>query len=169
MIILESQRVASVVHEHEELHSPNNSNTDECPICLETIHIANSDSMTFLPYCGDGLCESCNKANTCQGDGRMTSCPLCLACPWPESEECNRLIEQHAERGRSWAQCQVATWYLNGSNGWPIDKREALKWFEGAAEKRFSPALCDLSIMHRNGLDGIVTQSDSRAMSLMKE
>ena len=63
----------------------------------------------------------------------------------------------------------MATWYLNGSNGWPIDKREALKWFEGAAEKRFSPALCDLSIMHRNGLDGIVTQSDSRAMILVKE
>ena len=65
----------------------------------------------------------------------------------------------------------MGLWYLNGSDGCPVDKRKALKWFELAAEKRYPPALYFLADIHMDmeGLDDMGSQSDSRAMSLMKE
>ena len=164
-LILESQRVALVVREHEELYPPI---TEECPICLEDIRITALDSMVVFTCCGNGYCMKCRQASRCQGVNRMASCPLCRA-EWPSEEESISLIKQRADDGRSWAQTQVGVWYFNGSDGFPVDRREALKWFELAADSRHTPALYLLSYIYMEGLDGIVRQSDSTAMSLMKD
>ena len=98
----------------------------------------------------------------------MTLCPLCRA-ECPREEESKILIKQRAADGRSWAQTQVGLWHLNGSGGLPVDKWEALQWLELAAEKCYPRALYLLGEMYMEGLDDIIGQSDSRAMSLMKE
>jgi len=99
----------------------------------------------------------------------MTSCPLCRADFPTDAEANNSMIRHSAENGRSWAQITVGTWYWNGSDGCPVDKREALKWVELAAEQHHPRALGMLAGMYKDGVYGIVTQSESRAMSLRKE
>ena len=97
-LILESQRVAAVICEHEELHPPI---TEEYLICLEAIRITDVDSMVYFSCCGNGYCGECNQAAMCQGVARMTLCPLCWA-EWPIDEETNNsMIKQHAEDRRS--------------------------------------------------------------------
>ena len=81
---LELQRIAKVKIEHEELHPPN---TEECPICLETINICNLRSMVYFPCCGNGYCKSCDneyyKTETILGQEfeyrDIEVCPLCRA------------------------------------------------------------------------------------------
>ena len=131
-LIIESQRVALVVCEHEELHPPI---TEECPICLEAIRIKKMDTMVFFLCCGNGCYKDCDQASRCQGVDRMKTFTLCRA-EWPHDIETNKnLFKQRAENGRSWAQTQVDLYHLNGEGGCPVNKREPLKWSELVAEK----------------------------------
>ena len=56
-------------------------------------------------------------------------------------EENKSMVKQRADDGPSWAQAHVGEWYWNGSNDFPVDKREALKWFELASEKTSSACI----------------------------
>ena len=60
-------------------------------------------------------------------------------------------------------------WYLNGNDDFPVDKMEALKWFELAVEQSYHRALFHLSGIYREEFGDIVRPSKSRAMTLMKE
>lgn len=58
-LLLESERIASVVREHKELHPPY---TEECPICLEDTPFRSEHSMAWFLCCGNSLCANCLKA-----------------------------------------------------------------------------------------------------------
>ena len=131
-MILEKDRVASVVCQHEELHPPK---TERCPICLEEIHVANPP-MAWIWYacCGNGCCSTCDRDS-------ITSCPLCRAM-FPRTEQANNaLMIQGAKDGRSWAHANLGRWYRDGANGLEMNKREGLKWLELAAAQGDAIAL----------------------------
>ena len=102
-LTLETQRRASVVREHKELHPPI---TEECPICLEDIDISFQQSMSYFSCCGNGCCKKCADYSRSQGVNRMLKCPLCRADfhHFDEVEKLMNLVMQRAKDGRSWAQ-----------------------------------------------------------------
>lgn len=53
---LELERIKLVQSEHNELHPP--TNTEECPICLESIQMGNADALIYFPCCGNGYCQN---------------------------------------------------------------------------------------------------------------
>lgn len=59
-----------------------------------------------------------------------------------------------AKNGNVDAQYNVAMNFLNGLDGFPMDEREAKKWFEVAAEKGDAPAQNGLGIMYLRGMGG---------------
>ena len=165
-LIMEKQRIDSVVREHEAIHPPN---TEECPICLETIKITSPTSMTYFGCCGNGCCNKCWEVT--QGDegvDRMPTCPLCRADFPRTDEEGAHLIEQRANAGRSWAQAELGLCYLEGNGGYP-DLVEALKWLQLAAGQRNPYALYILAEIHIEGMGDLIERSDTKARILMKE
>ena len=77
--------------------------------------------------------------------------------------------QRRAKDGRSWAQAKMGLSYLDGDNGFPVDKTEAFKWFELAAEQRHPFALHHLAEIYYEGLGDIVEQSYSKVRVMMKE
>ena len=63
IVRVEKERVESVVREHEELHAPY---TEDCPICLDAIHISCAKSMLQLFCCGYGVCPGCVEKSQCK-------------------------------------------------------------------------------------------------------
>mmetsp|Transcript_18285 Transcript_18285/g.33123 ORF Transcript_18285/g.33123 Transcript_18285/m.33123 type:complete len:258 (+) Transcript_18285:268-1041(+) len=167
-LTLETQRRASVVCEHKELHPPT---TEECPICLEDINISFPQSMSYFICCGNGCCTKCADYSRSQGVDRMPKCPLCRAdFPNPgEVEKVTNLVMQRAKDGRSWAQFQLGENFLYGRHGSAVDNIEALKWIELAAEQRNPTALCKLGDIHYYGLGDIIEPSYTKARVVMKE
>ena len=54
-LLLESERVAAVVRLQDKLHPPQNS--EDCPICLETIKHVNSTTLVRFYCCGGWICR----------------------------------------------------------------------------------------------------------------
>eukprot|EP00571_Detonula_confervacea_P006298 CAMPEP_0172319826 /NCGR_PEP_ID=MMETSP1058-20130122/38809_1 /TAXON_ID=83371 /ORGANISM="Detonula confervacea, Strain CCMP 353" /LENGTH=397 /DNA_ID=CAMNT_0013034957 /DNA_START=41 /DNA_END=1231 /DNA_ORIENTATION=+ len=166
-LLLESQRVDSVVRGHEELHPPV---TDECPICLETIRIASVvDSWSYFLCCGNGMCRDCHKVAAAapeNEDERISlndSCPLCRATLPDQDEGSINFIKKHADNGRAWAQCWIGKVHMDGLEGFTVDIKEGLKWLELAAEQHDPQALYQLGEHHG------IAQSFSRAKPYFQE
>lgn len=56
-----------------------------------------------------------------------------------------------AELGSAEAQNEIATYYLQGTNGFPKDEKKALELLESAAKKDYAPAQHNTSLCYYNG------------------
>mmetsp|Transcript_41388 Transcript_41388/g.74617 ORF Transcript_41388/g.74617 Transcript_41388/m.74617 type:complete len:218 (-) Transcript_41388:215-868(-) len=102
----------------------------------------------------------------------MLDCPLCRAT-FPHRNELQKvahLLEMRAKEGKSWAQVEIGLNHFEGRFGLPVDKIEAFKWFELAAEQRHPVALCKLADYYIKGLGGDASIAcDSKSRALMKD
>ena len=157
-LLVDANRIDSVVREHENLHPPI---TEECPICLDEVNLPFGSSMAWFACCGNGMCRDCHE----RSGGRMEKCPLCRA-DFPESDdEKVALVKKAAEIGHSWAQSEMGNSFYNGTGGFPLDKREAFRWYKLAAEQNHLGAMARLALFYREG--EVVEQSVSKAVDLM--
>ena len=114
-IMLEIQRRKTLVREHEAIHPPN---SEECPICLETIKLTGQISMIRFACCGNAYCSKCQSIvrhpENCGKIKCWRSCPLCRA-PFlyaSETEKKKARLLDRARDGRSWAQWEIGRRYL---------------------------------------------------------
>lgn len=165
-LILETQRRVTAVREHEELHPPI---TEECPICIETISIANASSFVHFICCGIGMCPKCVEVIN-RDSSVLPKCPLCRAEFTNGEEEALSLSKQRAKDGRSWAQNEMGRRYRDGADGFRVNRREALKWLELAAKQRNPVALHEIYQIRYEGMgNNISGESLEKAMALLKE
>lgn len=162
-LMMETERIADVVREHEELHPP--TNMVECSLCNESIRYTGQGEMEYYPCCGEGCCESCYESSLTVR--KPCVCPICRVKFSKQKYE--KKMRKRANEGHSWFQFAVARRYLTGEDGYPLDKKEALKWLELAAANRHPRAMCNLANMYRTGVDGVVEMSEPKATALMKE
>eukprot|EP00985_Skeletonema_marinoi_P030265 scaffold31306_cov139-Skeletonema_marinoi.AAC.1 len=60
-----------------------------------------------------------------------------------DSKEIGAMLLKHANKGRAWAQAYVGIWYLNGMNGFALDKEKGLQFIKQAADQRYTGGLFD--------------------------
>ena len=110
---------------------------------------------------------------------KMKKCPMCRGNLLASESECIRLTRKCADAGRAWAQTQIGIYYLEGSScehgtvvsSYKVDKKEALRWFQLAADQKFPDAIRNIAQM-QYGLVGVVKgveQSHTKARALMKK
>lgn len=172
---LEANRRENLVATHKDLHPPN---TEECPICLESIPIASNKCVQYFVCCGNICCFKCIQASVAGGKMEIPKCPSCRANLFIPSKESIRLTKQCADNGRSWAQTQIGIYYLEGSScehgnavPYQVDKKEALRWFKLAAEQRDPDAIRIIAQLHA-GVYGVVEEVEKcqmKARSFMKD
>jgi hypothetical protein len=63
----------------------------------------------------------------------------------------NRLLREDAEKGNAQDQVYVAMWYLTGTQGYPKDPAEAVKWLRKAADQGNAEAENQLAILYNTG------------------
>ena len=160
-IIIEKQRVKSIARKHAEECSPY---TSDCPICLETINIVSYNSMASAPCCGGEICYECWEVNGCK---KLKCCPYCRGNS--NSDDNPRLGKLRAEKGNPIYQLYLGKCHLFGNDGYPIDVKKGLEWINLAVEQRHPMALYYLGIIHRDGVDQFVPQSDTKAIHFLKE
>jgi len=51
-------------------------------------------------------------------------------------KEIGSMLLKHANKGRTWAQVHVGNKYVNGVNGFDLDKEKGLKLIEESADQR---------------------------------
>lgn len=79
------------------------------------------------------------------------------------------MVVERAADGRAWAQHMLGGWYKDASYGFAWKPKQALKWYELAAEQHFPDALYTLGILHYNGEVCMVKKSPAKAFAYFKE
>eukprot|EP00984_Skeletonema_dohrnii_P033978 scaffold32411_cov78-Skeletonema_dohrnii-CCMP3373.AAC.1 len=64
-LLIESKRIAAAVRLQDELHPPQNS--EDCPICFETIKHVYSKTISRLYCCGGWVCDKCRNERNSTG------------------------------------------------------------------------------------------------------
>lgn len=172
---LELERIKIVQSEHNELHPP--TNTEECPICLESIQMGNADALIYFPCCGNGYCKKCDEDNykdvskTGEYRGKdprkIATCPMCRTKLTHTDAEQNKQIEKLAKKGLAWAQNSMGKFYYRGIHGKNENSGMAFKWFKLASDQGYPPSMSWLGDMYKRG-DG-VAKNLSKAKSLWVE
>ena len=105
-LILENARIADVIREHEELHPPDKF---DCPICLETISMADDLDNDPIVYqcCGGANCSKCGNLGA-----KCSSCPLCRAELLKGPKASMNEFVKSADSGKAWAQSRLGHAYL---------------------------------------------------------
>ena len=160
-MIIEKLRVKSIAHEHAEEYSPY---TSDCPICLETINIVSYNSMASAPCCGGEICYECWEID---GYKKLKCCPFCRGNS--TSDDNPRLGKLRAEKGNPMYQVYLGRSYLFGNDGYPVNVMKGLEWINLAVEQRHPVALYNMGVLHRDGFDQYVPQSDTKAIHFLKE
>ena len=175
--VFEVNRRETFVSKHKIQHPPN---TEECFVCHESIPITSNKCVQYLVCCGNICCYKCIQASVTSSGEKviMTKCPLCRSNLFIETEETVRLIKLCADKGKAWAQAQMGIYYLEGSScehgdavPYQVDKKEALKWLNLAADQRDPDAIRIIAQLYYGmygAVDGIV-QCVVKARSIMKE
>ena len=167
-LLIESKRVAAAVRLQDELHPPENS--EDCPICLETIKHVNCMTITRFYCCGGLVCKQCsNERNKDKeeglGDKFCGKCPLCRE-ELLSASKIGNIISKHANKGRAWAQFDVGTCYLRGMNGFALDKDKGLQLIEESADQRDPDGLLQLALLYKGGA---LEWDESKYMYYLKE
>ncbi len=173
--IAEKMRMEKLVEEHREIHP---LNTEVCPVCLEDVPITSLYSVQYFGCCGNFMCYQCLENSVAGGQIRMKNCPCCREEVLIELETVVRQVEKQAKRGRAYAQTQLGIYYLDGSTcdhgeavHHQVDIKEALKWFNLAAEQKQPDAIRIIAQLH-GGVHGDVKEVEQcqiKARALMKE
>ena len=155
-ILLESKRVAAAVRLQDELHPPLNS--EDCPICLETIKYVNSETVSRFNCCGCIVCKQCTKARiaTCKKEGSdemlRNKCPLCRENLFRKDDysykKIGKKVLEHSNRGCAWALTKVGKWHLNEVGkkfGFSFNKEKGLQLLKQAVDQRNSDALMEMA------------------------
>eukprot|EP00984_Skeletonema_dohrnii_P028064 scaffold17881_cov148-Skeletonema_dohrnii-CCMP3373.AAC.8 len=151
-LLIESKRVADVVRLQDELHPPLDS--EDCPICLETVKHVNSKTTIRFYCCGGFTCTKCSDERmakyTAEGFDEMYrgKCPLCREKMPIEGDykEIGSMLLKHANKGKAWAQMHVGNKYFNGRNGYDLDRERGLKLIEESADQRDPDGLLHLAL-----------------------
>ena len=168
-LAVEEKRVEDVVRTHKELHPPQ---IFECPVCLEEVENTEHHTKVYFYCCGQGTCFSCCLKNKDSRGGLFNGkCPLCRGDIVTEATTRYKRIKKWAEKGYSWAQMKMATYYLTGCQeaNIPIDERKHVKWLKLSCENE-SPdldAICSLAKRYEDGKT--VEKSKEKAIALMKK
>mmetsp|Transcript_18797 Transcript_18797/g.32053 ORF Transcript_18797/g.32053 Transcript_18797/m.32053 type:complete len:189 (+) Transcript_18797:436-1002(+) len=141
-LLLESERIAAAVRLQDELHPPLNS--EDCPICLETIKHVNRMTIKRLFCCGGWICKQCGFERIKDEEEGLADkfrgkCPLCRESI-PDANDHKKIMtltSNHANKGRAWAQANVGTWYLRGMHDFALDKEKGLQFIKQAADQRY--------------------------------
>ena len=160
-LILEKQRVESVVREHAEMHSPY---TLDCPICLETVSFTSYNSWVVFPCCGGGMCFGCREIKEMQ---TLKCCPLCRGNS--STDDNIRLSKLRAEKGHPQFQVGAGQNYLYGKDGYPVDVEKGLKMINLAVEQRHPLGFYIMGLIYRDGFGQFVPQSTTKALHFLKE
>ena len=175
-LTVERMRAENLAHIHRELHP---LNKEVCPICLHDIPITCVKTVQYFSCCGNFICLQCLQSSVAGGRVRMKKCPCCreeITCEMPEKAV--RQVEEHAKRGRPWAQTTMGIYFLEGSScehGNAVyhkyDVKEALKWLKLAAEQKQPDAIRIIAQLHCGVYGEVkeVEQCEIKAKALMKE
>jgi len=171
-LLLESKRVAAAVRLQDELHPPQNS--EDCPICLETIKHVNCMAIIRLFCCGGWICKQCSNERNAKykaekiDDMFRGKCPLCRERMPIEGDhkKIGTMILKHANKGRAWAQMKLGSWYLIGMHGFALDKEKGLQLIEESADQRYPDALLKLALVYKGGA---LEWDESKYMYYLKE
>eukprot|EP00984_Skeletonema_dohrnii_P021943 scaffold11070_cov164-Skeletonema_dohrnii-CCMP3373.AAC.2 len=171
-LLLESKRVAAVVRLQDELRPPLDS--EDCPICLETIKHVNATKIRRFYCCGGFTCKQCCDEHeakySAEGFDEMYrgKCPLCRAKIPREgdSKEIGTKLLKHANKGRAWAQMKLGSWYSTGTNGFALDRQKGLQLLEQAADQRYPDALFMMALAYSGE---ILERDESKYMYYLKE
>ena len=131
------------------------------------------------------MCHDCEKASVKVKGGKimsmaMSACPFCRNDPIWDVKELVSHVEDYTLKGRSWAQAQLGTYYLEGSScehgdavtvTHKVDMKKALKFLKLAAEQRQPDAICIIAKFYAGIYDEVegIEQCQSLARSMMKE
>ena len=169
--------MAAAVRLQDELHPPQNS--EDCPICLETIKHVNCMTIVRLFCCGGLICKQCSDERAAKykseknDDMYRGKCPLCREKMPREddSKEIGTMLLKHANKGRAWAQAYVGTWYWNGMNGFALDKQKGLKLIKDSADQRDPDGLFEMAMIYLRGeiLDRHELKYESKHLHYLKE
>ena len=142
-LILEEQRVASVVRDHAEteMQPPY---TSDCPICLETISFTSYNSWVVFPCCGGGMCFECWQSKKCL---TLKCCPLCRGNSTPDDNA--RLSKLLAERGHPQFQVAEGRKYMYGKDGYPVDVEKGLELINLAITTSSVGIICHGGVLQR--------------------
>jgi len=172
-LLLESKRVTAVVRLQDELHPPENS--EDCPICLETVKHVNSKTTIRFGCCGGVTCKQCGDEREAKYKAEKIDemfhgrCALCRERRIPDAndhKEIGTMILKHANKGRAWAQTHIGTCYLRGVNGYDLDKKKGLQFIKQAADQRWPDALFEMAMAHRGET---LERDESKYMYYLKE
>ena len=164
--------MAAVVRLQDELHPPQNS--EDCPICFETIKRVNCMTMRRFSCCGGFTCKQCCDERKAKGmeegfdELYRDKCPLCrkeFPNEGDDKESGTRALE-HSNKGRAWAQMKLGMWYLNGMNGFALDKQKGLQLLEQAVDQRDPDALFMMALAYSGE---ILERDESKYMYYLKE
>ena len=172
-LLLESERIAAAVRLQDELHPPQNS--EDCPICFETIKHVYSKTISRLYCCGGWVCDKCRNERNSTGMKKGVDemfhgrCPLCRDTLINDSDQKreNSKILEHANNGRAWAQSLVGTWYMDGTYGFALDKEKGLRFKQQAADQRDPGALAEIALAYNEG--DTLERNESKYLHYMKE
>ena len=155
-LLLESKRVAAVIRLQDEMHPPQNS--EDCPICLETIKHVNTTTVSRFYCCGGFACKHCADERTSKlkngfGDAMFNNkCPLCREIFPQAGKEMMRKMLQHSNKGKAWAQVSLGALYMceerSKKFGFPLDKAKGRQLIKQAAEQHNSDACYLIAIEH---------------------
>jgi TPR repeat protein len=123
----------------------------ECPICLEEWP-SNFDQQTLV-CCGGLICKNC-LGNIVARERSTQTCPFCrdpcLASDYAFAN--SERLREHAELGAPWAQRRLANFLMRGGKGGaPMNKPEAFRLYELAANQGDINALFHLGCIYRRG------------------
>jgi TPR repeat protein len=123
----------------------------ECPICLEEWP-SNFDQQTLV-CCGGLICKPC-LGNIAREQRSTKTCPFCrdpcLASDYAFAN--SKRLREHAELGAPWAQRRLANFLMRGGKGGaPMNKPEAFRLYELAANQGDINALFHLGCIYRKG------------------
>ncbi len=140
-LLLESKRVEAVISLQDELHPPQNS--EDCPICLETIKYVNNATTCRFLCCGGWACKKCGDERNANCDNvgfdvYSNKCPLCRRSFHTDYKEVGARVLEHSNKGAAWAQYLNGAWCLKPQAkryGLPFDEKKGWKLIEQAADQ----------------------------------
>eukprot|EP00985_Skeletonema_marinoi_P023272 scaffold15391_cov99-Skeletonema_marinoi.AAC.1 len=174
-LLLEYKRVAAVIRLQDELHPPQNS--EDCPICLETIKHVNSTTIIRFFCCGGWICKQCsNERNAKRKAGGFdemyrNKCPLCREkmIRGDNHEKAKFMALEHSNKGRAWAKSQIGSAYMGGMSGLPLDREKGVQFFKEAADQRDPDGLLELAVAYNIGYTGVLERDESKYLYYLGE
>ncbi len=163
-LAMEKKRVAKVLLEHEKVHPPC---VLECSICLDEIDSATIGGIAYSLCCGKSMCVPCWREH---GHKLGNKCPSCRAA-FPDMAQGVILTQKWADKGRSWAQVQIALSSIRGYDDYPIDKRKGVKYMKLAMEQNDPGALeywAGYLYTSNDEVDGLIEVSRPKAIAMMR-